>query len=391
MGTEVKRALASIRKIESVTKHPNADTLDLLKIGGWQVVSKHGNFKDGDLCVFFEIDAFVPVTGVFAFMEKNKITYEGREGARIKTIRLRKELSQGLALPLHEFHKELVCEDKTDKQLIGLDITDILGIIKWEKMTAEERAKLGGATLGYFPTFIPKTDQERIQNIWGGFGPSTELLFNEYEHPETKEIIKVERHHRYFTDQLFEVSVKLDGSSMTIYRRDDHYGVCSRNLELAESDGNAFWQTSRRLKLREKLIKLGRNYAIQGELVGPGIQGNNDRLGAIDLYVYDIWDIDAGCYLNSYQRRGVISLLNTDLAIEYGNDQIIHNVPIIGYFQLTDNDGKQNLSTIEAILKFAEGGSLNPAVQREGIVFKSITNPGFSFKAISNKYLESEK
>lgn len=383
MGSEITRALASIRSIDSIIKHPNADTLDLLKIGGWQVVSKHGNFKEGDLCVFFEIDSFVPVTGIFSFLEKSKITYKGKEGARIKTIRLRKELSQGLALPINDLFNGT--GDLAWDLFDGTDVTEVLGIIKWEKMTEEERAKLGGTALGYFPSFIPKTDQERIQNIWGSFGLSTDRIFSEYTNPETNEVIKVERKPRYFKDQLFEVTTKLDGSSLTVYLRDDHFGVCSRNLELAESETNAFWQIARKLKLEERLRQYGKNIALQGELVGPGIQGNNDRLTDIDFYLFDIWDIDNQCYYITSERNILVRLFNGDRYCSEGTPRLNH-APTLGYFTLT-----KTLNSLDEILKYADGESLTPGTKREGIVFKSMDNPSFSFKAISNKYLESEK
>jgi RNA ligase (TIGR02306 family) len=216
---------------------------------------------------------------------------------------------------------------------------------------------------------LRKTDQERVQNYWNGFGLRGQVDSIEYTHPETGEVMAYERPRKYIRDTLYEVTIKLDGSSMTAYWRDGDFGVCSRNLDLIETEGNSFWQVANRLGLREKMAALGRNLALQGELVGPSVQGNNDKLSALEFYVFDMFDIDKFKPLTPQERH--------DALLDLGG---IQHVPVIETREF-------DFATIEDALAYAEGPSLNLLSKREGVVFKSIEDPDFSFKIVSNSYL----
>jgi len=364
-----ERKLLTIRTVDSVQKHPNADALDLIRIGGWQCVSKLGVFRPGDRCAYIEIDSFVPVTHpAFSFLEKNAIKWNGKVGARIKTIKLRQELSQGLAVPLSEFPEIANPVDDTD-------YAELIGIEKWEKILP---ANLAGTARGNFPSFIRKTDQERVQNYWNGFGMRGEKDVITYKHPETGEDITYEKAKKYIRDTPYEVTIKLDGSSMTVYYRNGEFGVCSRNLDLVETENNTFWKVANRLKLRERMMALGLNIALQGELIGPGIQGNKDKLKEPDFYAFDVLNLstDYPTPLSAHARHALLADLN------HGDCEVIHHVPELEtrYF---------DFPTIEDALAYADGPSLNHESAREGVVFKSIEDPEFSFKIISNKYLLS--
>lgn len=326
------RKLASIRRIANIQPIPGADAIERVTVDGWDVVSKKGEYQVGDLAIYLEIDSWVP-TELAPFLSKGKDPREfnGVKGERLKTIKLRGQLSQGLILPY-----ALLGRIATE----GEDVTEELGIQKWEKPM---NAQLAGLTKGNFPDFIPKTDQERIQNI--------------------KHVLE-DREERY------EVSIKLDGSSFTAYHRDGHFGVCSRNLELKPSDTNAFWQVANKYLLEHTLPAMG-NFAIQGELMGPGVQGNQENLKELDLYVFDVFDIDAQTYLDSASRYEFVEALN------------LKHIPILFHY-------REVPETLEEILKLADGPSLNPKAKREGLVFKSLRNPNFSFKAISNSWLLNE-
>lgn len=333
------RKLASIRKIASIRPIPGADAIECATVDGWEVVVKKGEFKEDEMVVYLEIDSWVPHE-LAPFLSKGKEPreYNGIKGERLKTVRLRGQLSQGLLLPLDVLPHSL---GFAFSAMEGEDVTEWLCIQKWELPVP---AQLAGLAKGSFPSFIPKTDQERIQNC--------------------KHVLE-DREERY------EITIKLDGSSFTAYHRDGETGVCSRNLELKPSDDNAFWKVARKYGVLELLSQKG-NYAIQGELMGPGIQGNQEKLENLDLFVYDIWDIDAQSYLTAPDRKDFLS--GTGLK----------SVPLLDFNVPVPAD-------LQEVLAMAEGPSLNPDANREGLVFKSLRNPSLSFKAISNSWLLNEK
>lgn len=382
------RNLVTIRTIDEVLPHPNADRLEIVKIGGWQCVSGKGNFKSGDKAVYLEIDSFVPVDREpFKFLEKNAITWNGKVGARIKTIRLRGELSQGLLLPTKDLFSTL--HPKSEIDGVSIDYSEMFGVEKWEMVIP---AQLSGKVKGSFPSFIPKTDQERIQNLWNEVKGNKPV--QEYVHPETGVVYSPKPKNNISPDDVYEVTLKLDGSSMTTYYKDGVFGVCSRNLELKDENSelkneswktiqNSFWQAARKYDIEAKLRDFGFNIALQGELIGPGIQGNNEELEEIEFRVYDIWLIDEQEYASAEYRR--------NLCVSLG----IPNVPTIQMafdpeeFDETDVVYETfDFETVEKAIAYATGPSMNPKSMREGLVWKNINHPEFSFKVISNDYLE---
>ena len=333
------RKLASIRKIAGVRPIPEADAIECVTVDGWDIVTKKGEFSVNDLVVYLEIDSWVPHE-LAPFLSKGKEPREfnGVKGERLKTIKLRGQISQGLILPLSCLPHSLGFAFAASE---GEEVTEWLGIQKWERPI---NPKLAGLAKGNFPDFIPKTDQERIQNC---------------------------KHVLEDRQEQYEVTIKLDGSSFTAYHRDGVFGVCSRNLELKPSETNAFWQVANKYLLDITLPTMG-NYAIQGELVGPGIQGNQEQLKELDLYVFDIFDIDAQTYLSAEERYKFVDELG------------LKHIPVVFV-------SSKAPATLEEVLKLAEGPSLNPKANREGLVFKSTRNPELSFKAISNSWLLKEK
>jgi len=259
------------------------------------------------------------------------------EGFRLKTIKLRGQVSQGLVLP------KTIFSAFVDAIWEGLDVTKALGILKYEPPIP---AELSGVAKGQFPSFIKKTDEERIQN-----------LTNEYE--------ELQNFNYYVTE-------KLDGSSATFYYKDGEFGVCSRNLELLESEGNSFWKVARALDLERKMSKIGYNFCLQGELIGEGIQGNPYKIKGQTVKFFNGFNIDTQQYL---ELRSLVNLI-TKLELEM--------VPILNLdFYLPE--------TIEEIIMHADGKSrLNPDFDREGLVIRS-HDRRISFKAISNKFLLKEK
>lgn len=341
------RKMASIRKIDGIDPIEGADAIEVATVGGWKVVIKKGEFKVGDLAVYCEIDSWIP-TELAPFLSKGKEprVYDGVKGERLRTVKLRGQISQGLLLPL-----EPTCANIESELFEGLDVSFPLNIQKWEMQVP---AQLSGQVKGNFPTQIPKTDQERAQNL-------------------VKEIVGANE-----IGQRFEITEKLEGSSMTCYLIDGVFGVCSRNLDLKNDGANSFWATAIAEDIEEKMrSEFGlADFAVQGELIGPGVQGNIYKLSKLEFRVFDIYDIRRGVYVDPFTRQSMVENMG------------LKHVPILAHqAELYDTLG---ISDIPQLLQFAEGKSKLADTEREGIVFKEV-NGGFTFKVISNKYLLGEK
>ena len=337
----MERKLASIRVINNIQPIEKADKIELVTVSGWNVVvAKEVGHKVGDHVVYCEIDSFLPIKEEFEFLRKSSYKKMGdQEGFRLKTIKLRGQVSQGLILPMSVFG------DFSWTAYEGLDVTNRLGIVKYEPPIP---AELSGKVKGGFPSFLRKTDEERVQNLVKEYG--------EY---------KLTSAHQFYMTE------KLDGSSATFYMNQGEFGVCSRNLELLETEGNTFWKVARELDLENKLKDKG-NICLQGELIGEGIQGNPYKIKGQTVYFFNGFDID------KQTKLGINEFLI--LLDELG----LTSVPILDVAMLLPE-------TVQGMLELAEGKSrLNDKTEREGVVVRSLDNT-ISFKAISNKFLLSEK
>jgi len=203
------RKLATIQKIKSLEPIPDADKIEKATVLGWQLVVKKGEFKVGDYCVYCEIDSVLPERPEFEFLRPRKF--------RIRTVKMRGQVSQGIAFPISSIKELQGVEIKE-----GMDVTDLIKV------------------KGGFPGFIPKTDEMRIQSV-------PDVLTR----PENK-------------GKRCYITEKVDGTSATYYIRDGQFGVCSRNLELLETEDNIHWMVARQHDIEAKLRKLNRNMAVQG-------------------------------------------------------------------------------------------------------------------------------
>jgi RNA ligase (TIGR02306 family) len=337
------RKMATIRKINDICPIVGADSIECAVVGGWTVVIKRGDFAVGDFAVYCEIDSWIP-HGLAPFLSKGQEPreYNGVAGERLRTVKLRGQLSQGLLLPLSIWApkgRPWTLEEEDFEE--GQDVSAYLGIQKYEPPVP---AQLAGEVRGLFPGFIPKTDQERIQNL------TVEL--EEWKDEKLS----------------WEVTEKLDGASMTVYAIDDDSGVCSRNLNLKENPDNSLWSVAIRNNLIAKIRSTGRNLALQGEIVGEGIQGNRYKIRGQEFYLFDIYDIDTGKYLTPTERRDLANTLD------------IRHTPVLKCNEVLE------VCTVKHILKWAEGVSTWGGMEREGIVFKC-NEREVSFKAISNSWL----
>jgi RNA ligase (TIGR02306 family) len=357
MGT-LERKLATIRRIAEIKHIQGADRIVAYRVDGWWIVSQKDTFQVDDLCVFLEIDSFLPVREEFEFLRKGcfKSTKNLGDGFRLRTIKLKGQISSGLILPISDFYELNGIQEAWQE---GDDLTEILNIQKYEKPIP---SNLQGLVRGNFPSFIPKTDQERYQNL------------RTYQLEE-------------YSDIPFEVSTKMDGSSMTVYYNLGDFGVCSRNMNLKDDAENNFkelgqventyWKVARNLGIREELTNIGLNIAIQGELCGPGIQGNSQNLENHDLFVFDVYDIDMQRYFTPMERHVFIS----NMRAKGINIQHV-SLTLVGVFD-------DKLFDADYIHSLADEAKYN-GMPAEGLVFKA--NDGkFSFKMISDQYLLNEK
>jgi RNA ligase (TIGR02306 family) len=331
------RKLASIQIIKEILPIEGADMIELAVVNGWKVViAKDVGHRAGDHVIYCEIDSFLPIKPEFEFLRKSSYKKMGdQEGFRLKTIKLRGQISQGLILPLSVFG------DFSWTAYEGLDVTERLGIVKYEPPIP---AELAGKVKGYFPSFIQKTDEERVQNLVLDYSNWT-----------------------FSSQHQFYATEKLDGSSATYYVKDGEFGTCSRNLELEEDETNTFWKVARDLDLKAKLLSTGKNLCVQGELIGEGVQGNPYKIKGQTVKFFNAFDID------KHERLGLPEFL------KLMNDLELSTVPLMEVFVLPNS--------VEELLKTAEGKShLNHNTEREGLVIRS-KDMTISFKAISNKFL----
>lgn len=330
-----ERALATIARISSIRDIPDAERIVTARIRGWDVVVGRDEFTVGDPVVYFEVDSLLPTQDArFAFLAPRGVrTQDGVEGHVLRTAKLRGQFSQGLALAHADFPEVSSAAD-------GEDVTDALGITKWDPPLP---AELAGQVRGLFPGTFRKTDEERIQNVPGLLDAGGQWVATE----------------------------KVDGTSVSVFVIDGEEHVASRNYDICERDGNTLWGTARDLDLFTKIRDSwpGENVAVQGELFGPGIQANPLRVRTVQLRIFTI-------------QRGGVALARADWP-EWAADLSvpIHDVPFP--------------ATVEEALTLADKrASLIPGANGtiEGLVFRRTDTEVLpdgtraSFKVISRAY-----
>jgi len=346
------RKLATVQRVLAVEPIEGADRIEKLKVLGWQLVSGKGNFPPDSLCVYLEIDSVPPDTAAFDFLwqptpkadESPQPKVARPDNFRLRSKKLRGTISQGLALPI-----SILPADCTPVE--GLDVTEVLGITKWEP----PEQSFPRETDGPFPTHLfPKTDEIRVQ-------AAPEIL---------DELRGVECY----------IAVKMDGQSLTFARYDhegvDTHTVCTRNYALKDLPDSPHWQMARALRIFDKIPQ---GFAVQGEFCGPHIQANRLGLKQREFYAFQAYSMAERKYLDFRELLRFCDLIGvTTVPIEY--------------------TGPLNES-LESVLARADGKYANGHC-REGIVIRptveriSETLSKFnrsptraSFKAINNSFL----
>jgi RNA ligase (TIGR02306 family) len=324
------RKLASIQRIKALDPIENADAIEKATVLGWQLVVKKGEFQVGELCVYCEIDSLMPDRPEFDFLKPR--------GMRIRTVRLRGQISQGICFPLNILPLGIAIEEDSD-------VTEALGIEKYEPPIP---ADLAGIAKGPFPGFLQKTDETRVQ-------------------------ILQERLDAFVGEPCYTAE-KMDGSSVTYFLKNGEFGVCSRNLNLLETPENTLWKLARAHQIEEKLRSLRSDFALQGEVIGEGIQSNKYQLKGQKVCFFNAFDIDQYRYADFEE----FVKLMADLGLE--------TVPILDTAFRLVND-------IAALVEMAIAPSvLNPKLPREGLVIRPLKEKTdalgrVSFKAINPEFL----
>ena len=339
------RKLASVQIINGITPIEGADMIECVHVLGWQCVANKGEFQVGDKCVYMEVDSFLPVCDEFEFLRDTSFKQDEVLGAgfRLKTRKFRGQISQGLVQPL-----SILPEGEYQ---VGDDVTEILGIRKWE---VGETVLTNGTVLHRFPGDIPKTNELRVQ--------SYPELINEFK--------KVKGYY---------ISTKMDGTSVTMYWKDGHFGVCGRNYEYVDNEKCAMWIYAHKHSIPEKVAEhhIG-NIAIQGEFCGAGIQRNRLRLTSPEWYVFTMIDLDTHERLPLARMQELCALLELDMVpVEEVKDDFAY-------------------SSVEELLERARG-RYPTGITKEGIVirplvpvYSEIIGGPLSMKVINNDYLLKE-
>jgi len=358
------RKLASIQVIDSIVPIEGADKIELVKVLGWQCVTKKGEFSVGDLCVYIEIDSILPDKEEFDFLLSRKF--------RIRTIKLRKQLSQGICFPLS------ILPDNIDAD-VDVDVTDVIGVKKYdpEEIKGKEFNPTTNRKVRTFPTLlVRKTGEPRIQSIYARLVPLLE-------------------------GKRCYISEKIDGTSATFVKHNKEYFVCSRNntvkyfkfdwwsvLKNALFSGgeptykDVYNKINDQLSIQTKMIALKSNYAVQGEIYGPAIQKNKLCEKSVNFKIFNVYDIDAKKYLNYKEFISFCGALHIP-TVDIITDNFVFN---------------SQVHTLDYLLEMATGNYKNTKNPREGIVIRPIDDfycnalqMRMSFKVINNEFLLKDK
>ena len=406
--SKTNRKLASVQRIVSISEIPGADRIEVAQVLGWQcVVAKKDNFKVGDLVVYIETDSVLPQLPVFEFLRERKF--------RVRTIKLRKQISEGLIMPLSilPLETEQFCgnmlvtwnnmkgKEAEDAKKIpieeGLDLTNIIGVIKHDPegkleqslIEKEKRGpvmrfamgipafrwlylKLNSNIKGNFPPWIAKSDENRIQTY-------AKLIMEHY-------------------DEEWEITEKLDGQSATFFvhpmkvwgRKKVVFGVCSRNIWMKTPSDNKYWQSAKKFKVKESLLKTFDNVYIQAEQCGPGIQANKYKLQNIEIYVFNL--VIDGC---KAPYKTIAEWCKDQFDWNKDVDCLIKPVPLVKDSFIPAKEIGNNKSVMEVVqymVNLSQGDSALLPRPREGIVCRLKSNPNISLKIINPLFkIEQEK
>jgi hypothetical protein len=348
--------LASAQRIVKITPIEGADAIETAMVLGWEIVIKKGEYQVGDLCCYIQIDTVVPEKPEYEFLRDRKF--------RVKTIKLRKQISQGLIVPLPEGNWSE-----------GDDLTDVIGVKKYEKVDNNPAR--------YEKPRKPKTWYKRvIYNLKYNFlykmfpfllrKERSEFPKNLVSITDEERIQNIPKVLQTHAGKTFILSYKLDGSSITIIHNKflgrSKYRICSRRFELHDKK-NDWYKVFTNTNFKRHIQTLVKYYKtndiiVQGEAIGK-FNGNHHKLKSDEIKLFNI-------YVNGKR-------INQKEFIEVCRANYIPHCPM--YKEVVLNH------TLPEILKMSEiKDILNISVEAEGLVWRCVED-NLSFKVINNKYL----
>lgn len=338
------RKLASIQKIKGIYPIKDADRIELARINDWYVVVKKGEFKVDDLVVYIEIDSLLPSDNpTFDFMEKYKY--------RVKTIKLRGVYSQGLIFPIS------IIPDITIE--IGSDVTEMLNIIKYEPPETFSNDGISSE----WGNSTPVTDEERIQNLG-----------------------EIYEYYQQIDDEWIQ-SIKLDGTSVTYQLIDGEFKAFSHNRELKSGKGS-IWEWAIANNVEQKMRdfchsnNMPENIALQGEMVGPGIQSNRQNYPTKTVLFFYIFNRTTQKYFEWEDFVWAIKELELEMVPIMDERLCIGNYSVTQWLEMAENYDNNSLCRQEGFVIFARHNHYN-------LFDRPNSNPmgRVSFKVKSNKYV----
>jgi RNA ligase (TIGR02306 family) len=328
--------LASIEIINNILPIVDTDELVIVTILSWQVIVKKNQYKIGDYCIYIPIDTIVdPTCECFKFLADSKNPVKK---FKVDTIKINGLFSQGLVIPILHYSYE---------PIVGTDVSEFFGVLKYEKQSSKDD-KIGKP----FPIkIISKTDESNLNN-----NPKLLLELNGKE--------------SYMT-------LKMDGTSLTVINNKEEFIICSRNL-IVEED-NYIHKFVNMINLKKKITDASLNIAIQGELCGqasdtiypdikgPIINGNQMGLSHYKLYIFTIKNLDTNEYYGMYDIKNLCSILDLEM------------VPIVDIFTCDTSYTLTKFQDIANTIQYTT--DIDKKVPGEGIVIRPV-------KPIVSKYLQ---
>lgn len=371
----MSRKLASVQTVKAIKPIEGADRIEIVQILNWDCVARKGEYRVGDKVIYFEIDSLLPDIPAFEFLKGSSWSQKLNK-YKISTHKFKNQISQGLVIPISQAveiydqinpdYADTALPEEMMNPVEGTDLTELLKIEKYEPPVSN--GALGDII--HHEWYIPKTDEERIQVCAADVLPT-------YMNSEQ--------------DDWYS-SIKLDGTSCTVGLFDDAFLIGGRNQfykdeNMYTTTVNKYFENGAKEKFENYKAINGIYVAFQGELCGPGIQGNKLGLKEKEWFIFNAFVSKTGKN-GSYVKCDLLYMLK--LCEEFG----LKHVPLIDVEDKFKFDPEETVdNTVEKLLKYVDDikyrkyfEDASPNQIAEGVVFRT-EDMTYSFKVVSNKYL----